>query len=92
MNIIQELQLLIQDRMVNPKEGSYTNSLLENEEELVKKIGEEAFEVALAALKQGNERIISETADLFYHLLVLLTAHDISWPEIESELTRRHKK
>ena len=91
MSIIEELQTVLQERKANPREGSYTNTLLDNEEELVKKVGEEAVEVILAALKQGNERLVSETADLVYHLLVLLTAHDVSWAEVEAELDKRRR-
>ncbi len=89
MSVIEELQTVLQERKAHPRAGSYTNSLLDNEEELVKKVGEEAVEVILAALKQGNERLVSETADLVYHLLVLLTAHDVSWAEVEAELDKR---
>ncbi len=92
MSFIEDLQALIHDRKVNPKEDSYTNALLEDEEELVKKVGEEAIEVVLAALQQGPTRLVSETADLFYHMLVLLTAHDIQWEEVLEELRRRHQK
>ena len=62
----------IEDRKANPKAGSYTNSLFEaGEDEIVKKIGEEAIEVILAVKGQGDERVISELADLAYHCLVL---------------------
>ena len=91
MSVIEDLQALLQERQAHPQEGSYTNLLLSNEEELVKKVGEESVEVILAALKQGNERLISETADLVYHVLVLLTAHNISWAEVETELAKRRK-
>ncbi|MCA9980388.1 MAG: phosphoribosyl-ATP diphosphatase [Anaerolineales bacterium] len=91
MSIIEDLQALLHERKVNPQEGSYTNLLLSNEEELVKKVGEESVEVILAALKQGNERLVSETADLVYHVLVLLTAHGVSWAEVEAELAKRRK-
>jgi phosphoribosyl-ATP pyrophosphohydrolase len=92
MSIIEELQTVLIERKINPREGSYTTMLLSNEEELVKKVGEEAVEVILAAVKQGNERLISETADLVYHLLVLLTAHDVVWADVETELEGRRGK
>lgn len=91
MSTIEALQALLQERKAHPREGSYTNLLLADEEELVKKVGEEAIEVVLAALKQGNERLVSETADLVYHLLVLLTAHDVPWSAVEAELDKRRK-
>jgi len=88
-NTIEALQALLQDRLANPKEGSYTNRLLSDEEELVKKVGEESVEVILAALKQGKERLVSETADLVYHVLVLLVANGVTWQEVEAELDKR---
>lgn len=91
MTEIEQLQKLLQERKANPRPGSYTNQLLENQEELVKKVGEEAVEVILAALQQGQERLISESADLLYHLLVLLTAHDVTWAQVEAELAKRRK-
>jgi phosphoribosyl-ATP pyrophosphohydrolase len=89
MSTIPELQTVLQERQANPKPGSYTNQLLNDHDELVKKVGEEAVEVILAAVQQGEERLISETADLLYHVLVLLTAHGISWAQVEAELERR---
>ena len=88
-NTIETLQALLQDRLANPKEGSYTNRLLSDEEELVKKVGEESVEVILAALKQGKERLVSETADLIYHVLVLLVANGVTWEEVQAELDKR---
>lgn len=89
MNEIKALETLLKDRKANPKEGSYTNTLLSDQEELVKKVGEESIEVILAALQQGPERLISEAADLVYHLSVLLVAHGVSWDDIEAELASR---
>ena len=62
------------------------------EDEIVKKVGEEAVEVILAAKGQGDERLISETADLFYHTLVLLAARGLTLAQVEAELERRHRK
>ena len=89
MNEIKSLEALLNDRKANPVEGSYTNSLLNDREELVKKVGEESIEVILAALQQGRDRLISEAADLVYHLSVLLVANDVSWEDIEAELASR---
>ena len=83
---------IITDRKANPKPGSYTNSLFDaGEDEIVKKIGEEAIEVIIAAKGQGDERVISEVADLAYHCLVLLAARGLSPDDIAAELERRHK-
>lgn len=88
---IDELYQVLLDRKENPRAGSYTNLLLADDEEMAKKIGEEAIEVILAAASQGRERIIEETADLVYHTLVLLVANDITWDEILAELARRRR-
>lgn len=91
-DFIDELFATLQDRKANPTPGSYTASLLASgEDEIVKKIGEEAVEVILAAKGQGNQRIVEETADLIYHLLVLLVSRDLSWDDIRAELQQRHR-
>ncbi|MDX1412641.1 MAG: phosphoribosyl-ATP diphosphatase [Candidatus Promineifilaceae bacterium] len=89
---INELYRTILERQANPREGSYTNQLLtDGEDEIVKKIGEESIEVILAALKQGNQRLIEETADLIYHLLVLLAVKGLNWNDVLEELDSRRR-
>lgn len=89
---ITELQAILQQRKANPHSNSYTARLLQaGEDEIVKKIGEEAVEVILAAKGQGNQRVIEETADLIYHTLVLLVSRDLTWGDIETELAKRRK-
>lgn len=90
-NEIDVLYQVLLDRKENPKPGSYTNQLLGDEEEIAKKIGEEAIEVILATASQGRERIIEETADLIYHTLVLLVANEISWEDVLTELESRRR-
>jgi phosphoribosyl-ATP pyrophosphohydrolase len=81
----------IQDRKANPKLGSYTNKLLDmGLDEITKKVGEEAIEVIIAAQHQGNERLISELADLTYHCLVLIAQMGLSPDDVAAELRRRH--
>jgi phosphoribosyl-ATP pyrophosphohydrolase len=87
----------IEERKANPKPGSYTNRLFEaGEDEILKKVGEEAMEVILAAKQsdsargQVNQRLIEEISDLFYHTLVLLSSRGLRLEDIEKELTRRH--
>ncbi|MEM5775597.1 MAG: phosphoribosyl-ATP diphosphatase [Anaerolineaceae bacterium] len=90
---LDELYNIICDRRDHPVEGSYTRRLLEaGEDEMVKKIGEEAVEVILAAKGQGEQRVVEETADLLYHVLVLLASKDIHPQQVMDELERRHKK
>jgi phosphoribosyl-ATP pyrophosphohydrolase len=88
---IEELVQVLLDRKQNPRADSYTSQLLANEDEIVKKVGEEAIEVILASTKQGQERLVEETADLIYHLLVLLVANDLTWDDVLAELTRRRR-
>jgi phosphoribosyl-ATP pyrophosphohydrolase len=89
---INELFQTLQDRKINPQTGSYTNELLvTGEDEIVKKIGEEAIELILAAKGQGDQRLVEETADLLYHVLVLLVSRDLAWDEILSELAARRR-
>ncbi len=93
MSFLHTLSQTIQDRKTNPKQGSYTNQLFNaGEDEIVKKVGEEAVEVILAVKGQGNERVISESADLIYHLLVLLAHKGLTLEDVERELERRHGK
>ena len=80
----------LQERRDNPRPGSYTAELLKaGEDEIVKKIGEEAIEVILAAKGQGNQRLVEEAADLTYHLLVLLLAKGLTWEDVLEELAAR---
>ncbi len=88
---IAELAALIQDRKANPTDGSYTVSLFDNPHKAAQKVGEEGVEVVIAALAQSRDRLVEESADLLYHLLVLLTAKDVSLAEVEAELAKRQK-
>ena len=90
--ILSQVFATIEDRKSNPKANSYTNQLLDaGEDEIVKKIGEEAVEVILAVKGQGNERVISELADLTYHCLVLLAQRGLSLDDVADELRQRHR-
>ena len=81
----------ILDRKANPKPGSYTNSLFDaGLDEITKKVGEEAIEVIIAAQHQGNERLISELADLTYHSMVLMAQMGVTPEDIVAELRHRH--
>ncbi|MEK6575439.1 MAG: phosphoribosyl-ATP diphosphatase [Chloroflexota bacterium] len=92
-DILQTLFDTILDRRINPTPNSYTAQLFAaGEDEIVKKIGEEAVEVILAAKGQGDERVISEVADLLYHALVLLASRGLTFEQVEAELERRHRK
>jgi phosphoribosyl-ATP pyrophosphohydrolase len=89
--MLNELFEIIENRKANPIEGSYTARLMSaGEDKILQKVGEEAVEVILAAKGQGDQRLVEEVADLFYHTLVLLSARDIGLIEVESELRQRH--
>ncbi len=90
--MISKLEATLYERKRQPTAESYTSRLLSaGEDEIVKKIGEEAVEVILAAKGQGDGRVIEESADLIYHLLVLLISRDLTWADVEEELARRVK-
>ena len=92
-DFINELWGILQERQADPQPGSYTAELLSlGEDEIVKKIGEEAVEVILAVKGQGDERVVEETADLVYHVLVMLLSRGLSWEGVQVELARRHKR
>lgn len=89
-DIISALESTLIERKNNPSSASYTAQLFAaGEDEIVKKIGEEAVEIILAAKGQGDQRVVEESADLVYHLIVLLISRGLSWMDIESELSRR---
>ena len=88
---LDELFEIVLARQASPSPTSYTARLLAaGEDEIMKKVGEEAIEVILAAKGQGDERLISEMADLYYHSLVLLAARGLTLAAVEAELGSRH--
>jgi phosphoribosyl-ATP pyrophosphohydrolase len=91
-NITQQVFEVVEARKINAPEGSYTAKLFAaGEVEVLKKIGEEAVEVVVAAAKQSEDRIVYEVADLVYHTLVLLSMRNLNWQDVETELARRIK-
>jgi phosphoribosyl-ATP pyrophosphohydrolase len=89
--MLNQLFEIIEDRKKSPAIGSYTARLLAaGEDEILKKVGEEAMEVILAAKGQGDQRVIEEVSDLFYHTLVMLSSRGLQFSAIEEELRRRH--
>ena len=91
--ILNDLYATILDRKANPKSGSYTTSLFAaGTDEIVKKVGEEAIEVILAATTQSDQRVVEESADLLYHLWVLLALRGVTPAQVEAELEARHRK
>jgi len=91
-DMLDQLEAIIQERKLNPQEGSYTTSLFERgRPKIAQKVGEEATEVIVAALAQERQEQIGELADLFYHTLVLMADLGIELEAIRTELARRHK-
>ncbi|EKU50530.1 bifunctional phosphoribosyl-AMP cyclohydrolase/phosphoribosyl-ATP diphosphatase HisIE [Staphylococcus massiliensis] len=90
---VQHLAQTIEQSLEENRESSYTNYLIkEGIEKITKKFGEEAFEVVIASMKNDRSEIIDETADLMYHLFVLLKERGIPFDEVEAVLERRHHK
>lgn len=88
---IDDLYRLLQDRNERRPEGSYTTYLFEKGlEKILKKCGEEATEVVVAAMKGSREETIYELADLCYHALVLMVQCGVTLDEVRGELASRH--
>jgi phosphoribosyl-ATP pyrophosphohydrolase/phosphoribosyl-AMP cyclohydrolase len=87
-----ELMTVLRSRFDERPEGSYTASLFNaGRNKILKKIGEEATEVVIAANTESRERLISELADLVFHASVLMTHESVSWTDVEEELAKRRK-
>ncbi len=89
-DVLDALYGVILERKANPSDSSYTVSLLRKGiDTILKKMGEEAVELVIAGKGGKRDEIVYETADLLYHLLVMLAYHDIGPDEIRAELRRR---
>lgn len=90
--MLEVLERVLQSRKVAPPPGSYVRSLFDKgEAQICRKIGEEAIEVVTAALGgEGDERLVSEVADLWFHSMVLLAGRGIPLRRVFAELHRRH--
>jgi phosphoribosyl-AMP cyclohydrolase / phosphoribosyl-ATP pyrophosphohydrolase len=90
--VLRQLESLIASRKSEKPEGSYTTKLFERGRlRIAQKVGEEAVEAVLAAVGGTREEMVSESADLLYHLLVLLGDLDIPLSEVSRELAKRRK-
>jgi phosphoribosyl-ATP pyrophosphohydrolase len=89
-DVLSRLAAIIKSRRHARPEDSHTRRLLDDGPiKPAKKLGEEAVEVAIAALAQDEKALIGETADMLYHLLVLLESRGVSLDEVLEELERR---
>ena len=87
---LADLEKRIAERAQADAAHAYTRALLDTGvAHCAKKLGEEAFETAMAAVQEDKGRLISEAADLVYHLLVVLKARDVTFAEVEAELDKR---
>ncbi len=90
-DILNTIEATIADRAANPKPGSYTNYLLDKgTEKICKKVGEEATEAVIAAMKGDADSLAGEAADLLYHLAVLLHSQGIQCQDVWEVLKKRH--
>lgn len=92
-NFIFQLEKIIDDRFINPNESSYVNKLRDKGiNKIAQKVGEEAVETVIAALKESDMDFINESSDLIFHLLVLLREKNIPLIRIAENLAKRHHK
>jgi phosphoribosyl-ATP pyrophosphohydrolase/phosphoribosyl-AMP cyclohydrolase len=92
-NILSVLESLIAERDAERPEGAYTTYLFEKGvDKILKKVGEEAAEVIIAAKNKDNEELRCESSDLIFHLMVLLRDAKLPLQEVMRELERRHQK
>lgn len=88
--VFESVYNTILDRRENPKEGSYTNYLFEKGlDKILKKVGEEATEIVIAAKNPNPEEIKYEIADFLYHAMVLMAERGVTWEDITEELAER---
>ncbi|MDU7337440.1 MAG: phosphoribosyl-ATP diphosphatase [Clostridium sp.] len=93
MNVLEELYQTVENRKTEYAEGSYTCYLFEKGlDKILKKCGEECSEVIIAAKNGDKKETVLELSDLLYHLTVLMVNEEISWKDIEDELSRREQK
>ncbi len=88
--VLSDVMSVILDRKENPKEGSYTNYLFDKGiDKILKKVGEEATEIVIAAKNPESEESKYEIADFLYHVMVLMAVKGITWEDVMDELANR---
>lgn len=92
VGVLAELAAIVRQRVESGSEASYTARLLaEGPAKIAQKVGEEGVEVALAAVTRDVDGCVEETADLIYHVTVLMQARGYGWDEVAAKLSERHK-
>lgn len=90
---LESLERVIRERIETAPEGSYTARLVSKGiSKVAQKIGEEGVELALASVIEPDERVVAESADLVYHLIVLLNVRGIPLGAVLDELEARHRE
>ena len=90
MDAFKDMYDVVVDRRANPQEGSYTCYLFDKGiDKILKKVGEEATELVIAAKNPDPEEIKYEMSDLLYHAMVLMVERGVTWEDITSELANR---
>jgi phosphoribosyl-ATP pyrophosphohydrolase len=93
LEFLNSLSIVISERRKHPKSGSYTSELLHGHiDRLLKKIGEEAGEVIIAAKNKSKKELTNETADLIFHLMLTLEASDLTLSDVVEVLKKRHSQ
>lgn len=91
-DFLDELCVMVRSKKEADVASSYTAKLFERGTDFIaQKVGEEAVEVVVASLAQGNDALVSESADLLYHLIVLWEKQGIAFEDVIEELRRRQK-
>lgn len=92
LNFLLQLEQVIAARKAEGGEASYTAKLFKaGPARIAQKVGEEGVELALASVTEGRDKVVSEAADLLYHMLVLLNSRESGLADVVAELERRHK-
>ncbi|MBP5595221.1 bifunctional phosphoribosyl-AMP cyclohydrolase/phosphoribosyl-ATP diphosphatase HisIE [Pseudobutyrivibrio sp.] len=90
LKVFEDVYAVIEDRKKNPKEGSYTNYLFDKGlDKILKKVGEEATEIVIAAKNPESEETKYEISDFLYHMMVLMVEKGVTWEDVTSELAQR---
>lgn len=90
LQVFESIYATILDRKQNPKEGSYTTYLFEKGlDKILKKVGEEAAEIIIAAKNPSTEEVKYEISDFLYHVMVLMAERGVTWEDITNELADR---
>lgn len=90
LQVFEEVFDVILDRKRHPKEGSYTNYLFDKGiDKILKKLGEEATEIVIAAKNPNPNEVKYEISDFLYHMMVLMAEKDVTWEDITTELANR---